>query len=49
VLGLVRLLTHVSGWYLGTEADRTDGRIMRSLLSSGLTALGLVRTPERRG
>jgi hypothetical protein len=49
VLGLVRLLTRVSGWYLDTEADRPVGRIMRSLLGSGLTGLGLVRGPEQGG
>jgi len=49
VLGLVRLLTRVGGWYLDTETDPAVGRIMRSLLSSGLTGLGLVRTPEQGG
>jgi tRNA synthetases class I (R) len=49
VLGLVRVLVRVSTWYLDTEADAAVGRIMRALLSSGLTGLGLVRAPEQSG
>ncbi len=49
VLGLVRFLMRYSSWYLDTEADPAVGRIMRSLLSSGLTGLGLARAPELEG
>jgi hypothetical protein len=49
VLGLVRVLIRVGAWYLNTETDPTVGRIMRSLLTSGLTGLGLVRAPEQSG
>jgi hypothetical protein len=47
VVGLVRFLARICRWYLNTDvADPAVGRIMRSLLMSGLTALGLVRTPD---
>ncbi len=49
VHGLVRVLIRVGGWYLDTETDAAVGRIMRSLLTSGLTGLGLVRAPEQYG
>jgi arginyl-tRNA synthetase len=46
VLGMVRFLVRIGNWYLETETDPAVGRIMRSLLCSGLTSLGLVRAPE---
>jgi hypothetical protein len=46
VLRLVRFLERIGSWYLETETDRAVGRIMRSLLSSGLGSLGLVRAQE---
>jgi hypothetical protein len=46
VLRVVRFLARISNWYLDTEADPAVGRIMRSLLGSGLTGIGLVPTPE---
>ncbi|HEV7529139.1 MAG TPA: arginine--tRNA ligase [Solirubrobacteraceae bacterium] len=46
VLRLVRFLERIGSWYLETETDRAVGRIMRSLLSSGLGSLGLVRVQE---
>jgi hypothetical protein len=49
VLGLVRFLTRICSWYLDTEADAEVGRIMRSLLSTGFTGLGLARAPELSG
>jgi hypothetical protein len=50
VLGLVRFLARIGSWYLeAEEEDPVVGRIMRSLLSSGLTALGLVRAPGQEG
>jgi hypothetical protein len=49
VLRLVRFLARIGSWYLDTETDPAVGRIMRSLLSSGLGALGLVRAQEVNG
>ncbi len=49
VLRLVRFLARIGEWYLQTETDATVGRIMRSLLSSGLGGVGLVRTQEVSG
>lgn len=49
VLRLVRFLARIGRWYLDTETDPAVGRIMRSLLSSGLGGLGLVRTQEVNG
>jgi len=49
VLRLVRFLVRIGRWYLDTETDQAVGRIMRSLLSSGLSALGLVRQQEVNG
>ncbi|HUA73940.1 MAG TPA: arginine--tRNA ligase [Solirubrobacteraceae bacterium] len=49
VLRLVRFLARIGRWYLETDADPAVGRIMRSLLSSGLGGLGLVRTQEVNG
>jgi arginyl-tRNA synthetase len=49
VLRLVRFLVRIGTWYLDTETDPAVGRIMRSLLSSGLSALGLVRQQEVNG
>jgi hypothetical protein len=49
VLRLVRFLVRIGSWYLDTETDPAVGRIMRSLLSSGLGALGLVRQQEVNG
>jgi hypothetical protein len=49
VLRLVRFLTRIATWYLDADADPAAGRVMRSLLSSGLTCLGLAPTPERDG
>jgi arginyl-tRNA synthetase len=49
VLRLVRFLVRIGRWYLDTETDPAVGRIMRSLLSSGLSALGLVRQQEVNG
>ncbi len=46
VLGMVRFLGRIGSWYLDTDTDPAVGRIMRSLLCSGLTGLGLVRAPE---
>jgi hypothetical protein len=45
-LRLVRFLARIGNWYLSTETDPAVGRIMRSLLSSGLGSLGLIRTQE---
>jgi hypothetical protein len=45
----VRFLTRIGTWYLTTETDPAVGRIMRSLLSSGLDSLGLVRAQEVNG
>jgi arginyl-tRNA synthetase len=47
VLRLVRFLVRIGAWYLETDADPEAGRIMRSLLCSGLGALGLARAPEQ--
>jgi arginyl-tRNA synthetase len=49
VLRLVRFLVRIGAWYLDTDADPAAGRIMRSLLCSGLGALGLARAPEPGG
>jgi arginyl-tRNA synthetase len=49
VLRLVRFLTRIGAWYLDTETDPAVGRIMRSLLRSGLGSLGLVRAQELSG
>jgi hypothetical protein len=49
VLRLVRFLARIGSWYLDTETDPAVGRIMRSLLASGLGALGLVRQQEVNG
>jgi arginyl-tRNA synthetase len=49
ILRLVRFLARISAWYLDTESDPGVGRIMRSLLDSGLGGLGLVRTPDGNG
>jgi hypothetical protein len=49
VLRLVRFLARIGAWYLDTETDPEVARIMRSLLGSGLTALGLVRANELSG
>jgi len=49
VLRLVRFLARIGRWYLDTETDPAVGRIMRSLLSSGLGGLGLVRAQEVNG
>jgi hypothetical protein len=49
VLRLVRFLARIGSWYLDTETDPAVGRIMRSLLTSGLTSLGLARAPEASG
>jgi arginyl-tRNA synthetase len=49
VLRMVRFLARIGAWYLDTETDPAVGRIMRSLLGSGLTGLGLVRAPELNG
>ncbi len=46
VTGLVRFLARIGSWYLETDTDAAVGRIMRSLLSSGLGALGLIRPSE---
>ncbi|HEY2141300.1 MAG TPA: arginine--tRNA ligase [Solirubrobacteraceae bacterium] len=46
---LARFLVRLSAWYLDRETDPSIGRIMRSLLCSGLIALGLVRAPELNG
>ena len=48
VLWLVRFLARIGKWYLDTETDPAVGRIMRSLLSSGLGGLGLIRIQEVR-
>jgi arginyl-tRNA synthetase len=48
-LRLVRFLARIGRWYLDTETDPAVGRIMRSLLSSGLGGLGLVRAQEVNG
>ena len=49
VLRLVRFLARIGTWYLDTDTDPAVGRIMRSLLTSGLTSLGLARAPEVSG
>lgn len=49
VLRLVRFLARIGKWYLDTDTDPAVGRIMRSLLSSGLGSLGLVRAQEVSG
>jgi hypothetical protein len=49
VLRLMRFLTRIGAWYLATDTDPAVGRIMRSLLSSGLDSLGLVRAQEANG
>jgi arginyl-tRNA synthetase len=46
VTGLVRFLARIGVWYLSTDTDAAVGRIMRSLLSSGLTGLGLLRSSD---
>jgi arginyl-tRNA synthetase len=46
VTGLVRFLARIGVWYLDTDTDAAVGRIMRSLLSSGLSGLGLLRASE---
>jgi tRNA synthetases class I (R) len=46
---LARFLVRIGAWYLDRETDPAMGRVMRSLLCSGLTALGLVRAPELNG
>jgi hypothetical protein len=46
VTGLVRFLVRIGSWYLDTETDAAVARIMRSLLSSGLGGLGLIRPAE---
>jgi hypothetical protein len=43
---LVRFLVRVGRWYLDTPTGPSVGRVMRSLLCSGLTGAGLVRAPE---
>jgi hypothetical protein len=49
VLRLVRFLVRIAAWYLDTDTDPAVGRIMRSLLSSGLGSVGLVRAQELSG
>jgi hypothetical protein len=49
VLVLTRFLVRIGTWYLDRETDPSVGRVMRSLLCSGLTGLGLVRAPESNG
>lgn len=49
VLRLVRFLARISAWYLVTDTDPAVGRIMRSLLGSGLSDLGLLRASETNG
>jgi arginyl-tRNA synthetase len=49
VLELVRVLGRIATWYLESEADPAVGRIMRALLCSGLSALGLAEAPEPSG
>lgn len=49
VLRLVRFLARIGEWYLDTDTDPAVGRIMRSLLSSGLGSVGLVRAQEVSG
>ncbi len=49
VLVLVRFVARIATWYLDRPADPSVGRVMRTLLGGGLSALGLVRTPERDG
>jgi hypothetical protein len=49
VLRLVRFLARIGDWYLETDTDPAVGRIMRSLLSSGLGGIGLVRAQEVSG
>jgi arginyl-tRNA synthetase len=39
---LVRYLAHLSAWYLGARRDPRITRAMRSVLDTGLTALGLI-------
>ncbi len=46
---LARFLVRIGAWYLDRETDPAIGRVMRSLLCSGLTGLGLVRAPEVNG
>ncbi len=46
VTGLVRFLARIGTWYLDTDTDAAVGRIMRSLLASGLGALGLIKPSE---
>jgi hypothetical protein len=43
LLKYVRYVGHLSGWYLDGAHDARVGRVMRAILSSGLSALGLVR------
>jgi arginyl-tRNA synthetase len=43
LLKYVRYVGHLSGWYLDGAHDARVGRVMRTLLASGLGALGLVR------
>jgi hypothetical protein len=43
---LVRFLGRIGTWYLDRPADPSVGRVMRTLLRSGLTSLGLLRAPE---
>lgn len=42
VFTLVRYLAHLSAWYLREPHDPRVGRVMRSTLDTGLTALGLI-------
>ena len=49
VLRLVRFLARIGKWYLDTDTDPAVARIMRSLLSSGLGSVGLVRAQEVSG
>lgn len=44
VTTLTRYVTYLSRWYLATEHRPRTGRVMRSTLRRGLTALGLIET-----
>jgi len=46
---MVGFLARIGAWYLDTETDAAVGRIMRSMLCSGLGSLGLARAPELNG
>ncbi|ADB49437.1 arginine--tRNA ligase domain-containing protein [Conexibacter woesei] len=49
LLKYVRYVGHLSEWYLARDADPRVGRVMRAILSSGLGALGLVRSAGADG